>query len=120
MPRKPFNMIAMIAVGLVAGSSLAQDRHENHSHAFPKDVDAFHATLAPLWHAQAGKQRSANVCAQAGKLESLASEIRKVDTKALVASVTALKAQCNASPTNIDTAFSDVHDAFHRVMGQAH
>jgi hypothetical protein len=110
----------VFVVGLFAGSTLAQDRHENHSHAFPKDIDAFHATLAPLWHAQAGKQRSESVCAQAGKLESLASEIRKADTKALVASVTALKAQCKASPTNIDSAFSDVHDAFHRVMEQAH
>jgi hypothetical protein len=116
----PANLIAVFVVGLFAGSTLAQDRHENHSHAFPKDIDAFHATLAPLWHAQAGKQRSESVCAQAGKLESLASEIRKADTKALVASVTALKAQCKASPTNIDSAFSDVHDAFHRVMEQAH
>ncbi len=119
MTRMPANLIAMFVVGLFAGSTVAQDRHEQHNHAFPKDVDAFHATLAPLWHAQAGKQRSANVCAQAGKLESLAGEIRKVDTKALVASVAVLKAQCNTSPINIDAAFSEVHEAFHRVMEQA-
>ena len=120
MPGTQITLIAMCGVVFVAGSAIGQDRHDHHNHKFTQDIDAFHAALAPLWHAQVGDQRSANACAQAGKLESLAREIRKADTKALVASVAALKAQCTANPTNIDAAFFDVHDAFHRVMEQAH
>lgn len=115
MPRTSTNLIAIIVTTLMAGSAIAEDQHENHSHSFATDVDAFHAALAPLWHAKPGKERSQNVCAQAGKLESLATDIHNANTKPLLASITALKAQCKTSPTKIDTVFAEVHEAFHRL-----
>lgn len=89
---------------------------ERHMHRFARDIDAFHAALAPLWHAPAGKERAQNVCAQAPKLEILAKEVHSGDAKPLLASVTALKAQCQANPADIDAAFSQVHDAFHHLV----
>jgi hypothetical protein len=109
------NLIAVIVTTLMVGSAIAEEQHEDHAHSFAKDVDAFHAALAPLWHARPGKERSQNVCAQAGKLESLATDIHNGNTKPLLASITALKAQCQTSPTKIDAAFAEVHEAFHRL-----
>jgi hypothetical protein len=109
------HLIAVIVSTLMVGSAIAEDGHKNHVHSFAKDVDAFHAVLAPLWHARPSKARSDNVCAQAGKLESLATDINNANTKPLLASITALKAQCKTSPTKIDTAFAEVHEAFHRL-----
>lgn len=109
------NLIAVIVTALMVGSAIAEGQHEEHAHTFAKDVDAFHAALAPLWHAKSGKERSQNVCAQAGKLESLATDIHNGDTKALLASIAVLKAQCTKAPTKIDAAFAEVHEAFHRL-----
>lgn len=114
MTRSRYARIAAIAATLLAGGTAwANDKHEPHSHAFAKDVDALHAALAPLWHAQPGKERTRAVCAQAERLEGLTREIRSGDTKALLASIAALKAQCKANPAKIDAAFAKVHDAFH-------
>lgn len=115
MSKRDRNLIAAIVTSLMAGSAIAEDPHEDHGHSFAKDVDAFHATLAPLWHARPGKERSQNVCAQAGKLESLATDIHSGDSKPLLASIAVLKAQCKTSPTKIDVAFADVHEAFHHL-----
>lgn len=105
----------LIGAALLAGSSIAEDAHEEHPHNFSKDVDAFHAVLAPLWHAKAGKERSQKVCAQASKLESLAREIQSGDAKALLAATMELKVQCKATQIDIDAAFSKVHESFHRL-----
>lgn len=115
MVRPQTNFVALMAAALLAGSAFAQDKHENHDHAFAKDVDAFHSLLAPLWHADAGKERSRKVCAQADKLESLGREIRGPDAMSLVESVRALRLRCQTDPTRIDEAFARVHEAFHRV-----
>ena len=106
--------IAAISV-LMAGSAWAQDNHEKHAHSFSKDVDALHAVLAPLWHAEAGKERSQKVCTQVDTLEGLTKEINGADTKPLLTSLTALRKQCQANPTKIDVAFSQVHEAFHHL-----
>lgn len=116
MPKKRTKLIVAIAATLFAGSAVAENPHEKHTHHFAKDVDAFHAALAPLWHARAGKKRSQNACAQAGKLEALAKDIHSGDAKMLVASIVDLKAQCQANPGNIDATFSEVHEAFHRLI----
>lgn len=106
--------VALIAaLLLIGGSALAEDKRERHPHAFAKDVDALHAALAPLWHAQPGKERARNVCAQVDRLDGLSRDIRSGDNKALLASIAGLKAQCLASPAEIDAAFAKVHDAFH-------
>lgn len=116
MPRKNTNSIALIVATLLAGGALAAEQHENHRHhAFAKDVDALHAVLAPLWHARPGTERSQNVCAKANELERLAGDIRSADPKPLLQAMAALKKQCQASPTAIDAAFFDVHEAFHRL-----
>ncbi len=115
MPSNPTNLIAMIVAVLLAGSAFAQANHEKHAHSFAKDVDAFHAVLAPLWHAKAGKERSQKVCTQADKLANLASGIDGADAKPLVKSIAALKVQCQANPTKIDAAFAQVHGEFHRL-----
>lgn len=106
--------IALIAAALLmGGSALAEDKRAQHPHAFAKDVDALHAALAPLWHAPPGKERARNVCAQAERLEGLSRDIRSGDTKAMLASLAGLKAQCVANPAEIDAVFAKVHDAFH-------
>ena len=115
MPKIYTKLIVAIVAVLFAGSAIGEEKGEKHKHNFAKDVDALHAVLAPLWHARPGKERSQNVCAQAHKLESLAKEIHSGDAKALLVSIAALKAQCQASPSDIDAAFSQVHDAFHHL-----
>lgn len=106
--------VALIVAALMMGGNvLAEDKRERHSHAFAKDVDALHSVLAPLWHAQPGKERARNVCAQVDRLDGLTRDIRSSDTKAMLASIAALKAQCLANPAEIDVAFAKVHDAFH-------
>lgn len=101
-------LFALLSVSNVNGE-------ENRMHNFAKDVGAFHDVLAPLWHAPIGTERSQNVCKQAGKLETLAMEIHNEETKSLLKSITDLKAQCKTTPSDIDTAFSQVHDAFHHL-----
>jgi hypothetical protein len=111
---KNWKWVALIVAALlIGGSALAEDKRERHPHAFAKDVDALHAALAPLWHAQPGKERARNVCAQVERLDGLAREIRSGDARAMLASIEGLKAQCLASPAEIDAAFAKVHDAFH-------
>lgn len=119
MSKSNTNLIAATIAALLFGSAIAEDQHERHPHSFAKDVDAFHATLAPLWHARPGQERSQNVCAQVEKLESLATEIHSADPKALLSSLAALKAQCKTSPTKIDAVFAEVHDAFHHLIEPA-
>jgi hypothetical protein len=110
------NLIGLIVVALLVEFAIAEEPHDEHMHqGVAKDVDALHAVLAPLWHAQSGKERSQVVCAKANKLESLAKDIRAGDTKALLLAIAALEKQCQAGQTDIDAALSDVHEAFHRL-----
>lgn len=118
MPRKFIKLIVALAALNVASAS-AEGNHEKHHHQFPKDVDALHKVLAPLWHAKPGKARSQKVCAQAGQLGSLSRDIRSGNNTALLISITALKAQCQTAPADIDAVFSQVHDAFHRLVDPA-
>lgn len=114
---KNWKWVALIVAALlIGGSALAEDKRERHPHAFAKDVDALHGALAPLWHAQPGKERAREVCAQVERLEGLTREIRSGDNKAMLASIAGLKAQCLANPAEIDAAFAKVHDAFHDLV----
>lgn len=112
MLKKQTKLIAATVAMLLAGHASAA---EKHMHNFAKDVDALHEVLGPLWHAPKGRERAQNVCAQAGKLESLSREIHSGDTKVLLASIADLKAQCKTNPSDIDATFSQVHDAFHHL-----
>lgn len=113
MSRIQTKLIVVIVALLTAGSAIGEDKAEKHIHSFAKDIDDFHAVLAPLWHARPGNERSQKVCAQANKLENLAREIHSGDAKKLLASIAELKAQCQANPPDIDALFSQVHEAFH-------
>lgn len=115
MPRTHMNLIVVIAATLVATSAIAESNHEEHAHDFSKDVDALHAALAPLWHEHAGEERSRKVCAQTNTLENLTRDIQNGDTRLLLKSIAALKVRCQTSPTNIEDAFTQVHDAFHHL-----
>lgn len=112
MLKKQTKLIVITVAVLLADNVSAE---EKHVHNFAKDVDALHEVLGPLWHARKGKQRAQNVCAQVGKLESLSREIRSGDNKALLASIADLKTQCKTNPSDIDAAFSGVHEAFHHL-----
>lgn len=117
MPTQRLYPIALFVATLLTGTVFAAEPPGHHAHhAFAQDVDAFHAELAPLWHARPGKERSRNTCAKVGALEALAGNIRSADAKPLLGTITVLKKQCRTSPGNIDAAFSDVHDAFHRLI----
>jgi hypothetical protein len=114
------NVLKYLCVALVAalsiGTSTAQEQVDRHDQPFTKEVDAFHSVLAPLWHAPAGPERSQEVCGQVPTLENLSREIQGAKAKPVVASVVALRAQCQARPTDIDASLARVHEAFHRLI----
>lgn len=112
MPRKHTKLIIATVSILLAGNAIGA---EKHMHNFASDVDALHEVLGPLWHAPIGKKRAQNVCAQVGKLGSLSRDISSGDNKALLTSIAALEAQCKTNPSDIDAAFSQVHEAFHHL-----
>lgn len=103
---------SMLAVSFL-GAAMADDHHHHH---FAKDVDAFHAVLAPVWHARPGPERLPNAFAKADELGRLASDIRSTDATKLVASIAAMKTACQ-SKSDVDGTFHDVHEAFHHLIG---
>lgn len=115
--RKAFPAILLAATAaLWTAAATAEDHGHRHHHQFPKDVDAFHAVLAPIWHSSPGPARVQKACAQAGELEKLAGDIRSADAKPLVDAVARLRSRCDGKPAEGETALVDVHDAFHRLI----
>ncbi len=111
---KTTSIVVTLAAALFAGSAvLAQEPHRHHLAA---DLDAFHAVLAPAWHADAGAKRTQDACAKVGDMEARARDIRSTDASALIAAVGAMKLKCQSQAADIDAAFADVHEAFHRLM----
>lgn len=106
--------LAVTTVLWVSGAVAENDAHPHHH--FPKDIDAFHALLAPIWHARPGKERSQNACAQAAGMEEGAKAIRSTDATRLVASITVLKAKCDGDLAGVDAALFEVHEAFHKLI----
>lgn len=104
------------AATLALGGAVAQ---EHHHHRFAPDVDAFHAVLAPVWHAKPGKPRLRDACAKAGRMETLAGDIRSTDAVGLRAAIATLKTTCKAKPADVAGALHDVHEAFHRLIEAA-
>lgn len=104
---------ASLAVACL-GSAIADDHHHHH---FAKDIEAFHAVLAPVWHARPGPERLPNACAKVDELGRLASDIRSSDAAKLVASIATMKTACQGKPGDVDGAFRDVHEAFHQLIG---
>lgn len=109
-----FVLAAVLAV-ISTGDALADEAHHDH-HKLAKDVDAFHAVLAPVWHARQGPERLPDACAKAGELGRLAGEIRSTDAAQLLASIASLKAACQGSQGKVEGALHDVHEAFHQLI----
>lgn len=103
-----------LAATLPLGTALAQEHH--HHHRFAPDIDAFHAVLAPVWHAQPGEARAQDACAKAGRMASLAADIRSTDAAALRTAIAALQATCAGKPAGVDGALYEVHEEFHRLI----
>lgn len=110
-------IVAVVAAHMIGGTFAAEPRESQmHHHHFPKDVDAFHGVLAPVWHAAPGKERTRNACIKAEQMESLAKDIRSADASPLLASIATLKKKCQDGKGDVDGALSDVHEAFHRLI----
>lgn len=114
MSKQVARMLIAVAAVQWLGVAVAQEPHAHHR--FAPDVDAFHAVLAPVWHARPGKERSRDACAKASRMEVLANDIRSADASALRASVAALMGKCKGKPRDVDGALHDVHEAFHRLI----
>lgn len=110
---------SLISYALLATLSLGTAYAQPHHHSFPQDIDAFHAVLAPIWHARPGKARSRDACAKAGKMAALAADIQSTNATALKTSIAALQTTCKGKPADIDGALHDVHEAFHTLI-EAH
>ncbi len=55
---KPNNAKLVFAVMVIIGGVATADEHGHVHHHFAKDIDAFHAVLAPVWHARPGPERT--------------------------------------------------------------
>ena len=107
--------LLLVLAAFLGGSALA-DEHGDMHHKFAKDVDAFHAVLAPVWHARPGPERTQDACAKAGEMARLAKEIRSADASQLVASISMLKTKCESDKGGVDASLFDVHEAFHHLI----
>ncbi len=113
------NKLAIAAMtACMIGSVAAAERHEHahHHHHFPKDIDAFHSVLAPVWHAPQGRQRNHDACGEAGRMERLAKDIRSTDASGLQASIATLKIACGRNVADVEGPLFDVHEEFHRLI----
>ena len=106
-------MFLAVTTAFWGGGAVAEGHMHHH---FPKDIDAFHALLAPIWHAQPGPARSRNACAKVAEMEAGARDIRSTDATSLVAAIAALKAKCQGPQAEVDVALFDVHEAFHGLI----
>ncbi len=102
---------------------------EKHPELTP-ELHAFHETLAPLWHAEAGPDREPNTCAGVAKLTADAAAIEAagapegvepndwaVSVASLQASVKELADGCTAGVSeDFEARFTAVHDGFHALM----
>jgi hypothetical protein len=107
--------------------------HEGEHDDMSPEHTKFHDVLAPLWHAEKSAKRTADTCAAVPEFKTDADEIGKATppatanadtwttgTRALVAAVGKLGDACKANDAGkFETAFADVHEAFHSLMGMA-
>lgn len=105
---------------------------DQHQHDFPATINEFHRTLARLWHAQPGPERSRAVCERASQLRTLAQNVEAAPlpksarddstgwsraVKNMVVSADQLVAVCSGPDhAESERALSDIHQAFYGVV----
>lgn len=131
----------LVAVACVAcGGSPPPETHEGDSHeaeheALPESVRGFHDVLAPLWHAEAGPQRTEDTCAAVPSMREKVESVRTTpppaaaegdpagwqsSTDALGQSIEDLATECAAEGRpGFEQKFAAVHDAFHALAERA-
>ncbi|MEM6993815.1 MAG: hypothetical protein AAF721_25095 [Myxococcota bacterium] len=111
-------------------AAAAHEHEGKHEHDFSGSVVAFHDTMAPLWHADAGDARVADTCAAMDDLIGKAQTIRSdaapdnvADPEAWTAAASelvrvaeALQTTCADSPPDFDKSFEALHEAFHALV----
>ena len=123
------------------GTEHPAEHHEStgggeHHEALPPALDAFHEILAPLWHAEAGEERTDRTCSAMDSFRTRAEAVRSSPpppaaesdsagwqsaADALGGSVDALAAACAADgrPAFAES-FERVHEAFHALVERSH
>lgn len=109
-----------------------------HQHEFEGAVKSYHDVLSPLWHAEAGEQRTNDTCAAAADLVAKAGAIEaepvpaaaggkddawKANAAALTAASKELQTACAGDRATFDATFGKLHDSFHaliEVAGEKH
>jgi len=118
-----------------ASSQAAEGHHEGAGHgehhgAMPPELASFHDVLAPRWHAPEGEQRQKDTCTAIPDFQTNADAVAKaappagadagvwtLATTDLGARVDDLAAACQAgAAAQFQTAFSALHESFHRLM----
>jgi hypothetical protein len=92
------------------------------------EIDSFHATLAPIWHAPAGPERTRHACAAVPTMRDQATQIVgrargdhagwEGNASNLATAVGALSDACGKGG-GVDDALGGVHTAYHAVMEAA-
>ncbi len=113
--------------GAAARSDHERD-HEQHPGPSIAEVDAMHAEIAPVFHAEPGAVRTRAACERASVLHERAIAVQAVPTPAgvdgdhwhgatasLSGAADGLALECSTSGPAVEERLSDLHDAFHRV-----
>jgi hypothetical protein len=105
------------------------DMEDEHHGVGIAEIDSFHETLGPLWHAEHGDKRKADTCGGLGGMKDQAVQIigrARADhagwegnANALSKAIDDLGVVCGGGAGDFDAAFSSVHDAFHVLMEAA-
>ena len=132
---------ALVLVGLCGCGGSQQPRTDaahdeaEHHEELPEAVRSFHDVLSPLWHSEAGPDRTERTCAAVPSLRERAEGVRfappppaaesdsagwQTSADALFESVGALETECavEGRPA-FEARFSEVHDAFHALAARA-
>lgn len=104
------------------------DMEEEHHGVGIAEIDSFHETLAPLWHADKGDKRKADTCAAVGDMKTQGIEIVgrgrtdhagwEGNANSLSKAIDDLAKACGEGG-DFEAAFGSVHDAFHVLMESA-
>ena len=103
----------------------------DHDHAkLSPELDAFHDILAPRWHSAPGPTRMQDTCSAIAQFRSRGEAVKRANPPAgasatawsqatadLDKSVAAMGIACDGKDQpSFDSAFTEVHESFHRAM----